>query len=65
MTTFEAKYHGRCAACEERIIPGEHVRYSEDDEIVHNRCEEVTDSERPVTVCSSCWLTQPCDCDDQ
>ena len=62
MRAFEAKYHGRCDACDERIIPGEHVRYSEDDEIVHNRCEDYA---APVEVCSHCWLTKPCDCEDQ
>lgn len=66
MSAFEAKYHGRCDACDERIIPGEHVRYSEDDEIIHNRCEESNESHAaPVEVCGSCWLTKPCDCDDQ
>jgi hypothetical protein len=62
--SFEARYPGRCAACEERIIPGEHVRYSEEDEIIHNRCEESNASERPVDVCTRCWLTKPCDCDE-
>jgi hypothetical protein len=62
--SFEAKYHGRCAACEERIIPGDHVRYSDGDEIIHNRCEESAQNERPVEVCGTCWLTKPCDCEE-
>lgn len=61
---FTAKYPGRCAACEERIIPGEHVRYSEDDEIVHGICADPT-PERPVEVCGACWLTKPCGCEDE
>lgn len=62
--SFEARFPGRCAACEERIAPGEQVRYSEDDELAHNRCEESNESHAaPIVVCDRCWLTKPCDCE--
>ena len=61
--SFEARYPGRCAACDSRIIPGEHVRYSEDDEIMHNRCEDTEVTDRPIEVCATCWLVKPCDCE--
>jgi hypothetical protein len=62
--SFDARYHGRCAACEESIIPGEHVRYSEDEVLVHDRCEEASASyAAPIEVCPQCWLTKPCDCE--
>jgi hypothetical protein len=34
---FEARYYGRCAACDERITPGDEVAY-DDDALVHEDC---------------------------
>ena len=65
MSEFEARYPGKCAACDGRITPGENVRYSEDDEIMHSRCEDESAAARPVEVCGSCWLTKPCDCEGE
>lgn len=38
MTTFQARYPGHCHACDERIVPGENVLYSEDHELMHAVC---------------------------
>ena len=62
--TFEAKYPGRCAACDERITPGDTVTY-DDDELVHAACE-VTSLPHPrdtaATVCRDCWTVHAGDC---
>lgn len=60
---FEARYGGTCGECDGRIIPGEHVTYSDDDALIHVACEDSAQPERPAEVCSTCWLTKPCDCD--
>ena len=61
--SFPAKYTGYCnAECGVRIQEGDLVEYS-DDQIVHADCSEHEVPERLETVCTSCWLVQPCDCD--
>lgn len=61
--SFEAKYHGRCSDCGERIEPGERVRY-EDDELVHDECDgDLSVEDRPLDVCPTCWLVRPCECE--
>jgi len=60
--TFTAKYHGTCGSCTEHITPGERVDYAEDD-LVHADCEQAAPRERPTTVCPTCHLTRPCDCE--
>ena len=35
--SFRAKYSGRCGACDDRINPGDDVRY-DDDQLVHDVC---------------------------
>lgn len=46
MKTFEAKWRGRCGACDETIHPGDDVGY-EDDLLVHEGCS--TNPPRAVT----------------
>lgn len=60
---FEARYNGHCAAdCGESVKAGDPVRFL-DDELVHADCERVR-RRIPEVVCTSCWLTKPCECDD-
>lgn len=63
---FAARYSGgQCAAaCGEPIIEGEMLTYIDDD-LVHVGCSRDTGLRQvPATVCTKCWLVQPCDCDD-
>lgn len=66
MKTFEARYSGYChAECGERIEQGDLVRYSDEGDLLHEDCiDRPTPIERPVTVCPSCWLIRPCDCEE-
>lgn len=62
MSAFEAKYSGYCyGGCGERIEAGEWAKYG-DEGLMHVDCTPEPD--RPVTVCQSCWLIQPCDCEE-
>ena len=64
---FAARYSGgRCAAsCGEPIIEGEMLTYA-DDQLVHLDCADSLPQDRPApTVCTSCYLTHPCDCEDE
>ena len=48
MTSFPAKFYGRCPTCEERIFPGQLVRYADDEsgKVMHDICAPPPD-ERP------------------
>lgn len=59
---FTARYHGRCAECDEPVRPGDLARYS-DDGVVHTTCPDAM-PDRPVTICDICHLTKPCDCEE-
>lgn len=61
--SFEAKYAGWCTACDDRIHVGDIATY-EDDTIVHADCEGSAQPERKPEVCTQCWLTKPCGCED-
>lgn len=66
MRTFTARYHGRCAACDEQIIPGDTVGYDDDGALVHDNCDDAAPpAEKAAVVCPTCWLTKPCGCDDE
>lgn len=64
---FTAKYHGRCASCEEPIEPGDQAAFA-DDEVVCAGCAMGEPSPRPAArpevVCRSCWLVHPGSCED-
>ena len=63
---FTARYHGRCTSCHERISPGDPVTYNDDDELVHQDCDQhAPRTSKPAPVCTTCWLTKPCGCDDE
>jgi hypothetical protein len=57
---FEARYDGTCPACEGHISPGDDVRYV-DGEVEHAAHPE---TQRPVTICQTCFLAKPCECDE-
>lgn len=58
MSSFTAKYHGTCAKCEDKIVPGDKVMYGAFDEVVHVKCPDDTNGLiRPT--CSSCWEELP------
>lgn len=60
--SFEAKYPGRCAECDDRIEPGEQVTYS-DDELVHVACDrEPQREDDPDEACGKCWLVHSGEC---
>jgi hypothetical protein len=57
---FEARYHGPCAECADRIEPGDDVVYVAD-ELVHLRCSEQEKRPQPK-VCQRCFLAHAGDC---
>lgn len=66
--TFAARYDGTCAAeCENRIHPGDHVRYV-DDQLVHVGCfpKEPEPERTPRPTCPNCFteiaLNGACSC---
>jgi len=62
--SFEAKYGGWCADCDDRIQVGETITYTEDDGAVHMHCGGLNEPARIAEVCGKCWLTKPCDCEE-
>lgn len=65
MSTFEARYHSRCPACDELIRPGDPVKW-DDDAVIHVDCEALAPDE-PAEACPACFmvpsLTGACGCD--
>lgn len=63
MSTFEAKYPGRCGVCDGRIKPGDQATFVED-EIAHASCPQPTVLAAP---CSRCFMVPAangeCGCD--
>ncbi|KWX66820.1 hypothetical protein [Mycobacterium sp. NAZ190054] len=60
--SFEAKYQGRCAECDDRIEPGEQATYADDD-LVHVACEtEPAREDDPDEVCTACRLVHSGEC---
>ena len=62
--SFEAKFTGRCSDCGERIQVGDQVTYA-DDELVHLECDGPDAPARIAEVCGKCWLTKPCECEEE
>ena len=60
---FRAMFDGVCAAgCENRVHPGDLVRYDADDQLVHSECAPADESpELADVVCGVCWVI-PCRC---
>jgi hypothetical protein len=61
--SVRAEYPGRCLACEERINEGDEITRLVGGVWVHAACPEVVE-ETPRPVCTACWLTKPCGCED-
>lgn len=61
--SFEAKFGGTCAACGERIHVGDIATYV-DDALVHVDCGDSARPIREADICTQCWLTKPCDCEE-
>jgi hypothetical protein len=62
--SFEAKYYGRCAGCEERIEPGDQVEYA-DEELVHTHCDPQADPDAPTRNekrCPACFTIHAGEC---
>lgn len=60
MSTFPARYPGRCGACDERIYEGDQIRFDADSTVIHGDCTE--HEPKPVRenpVCTTCWLAHP------
>jgi len=59
--SFEARFRGACADCDDGVTPGEEIQFRGEGEnrvIVHVACPEtVTVRSRPV--CGDCWLEHP------
>lgn len=64
MSTFEARYPGRCGVCDEAIKPGDQATFVED-EIAHATCPTPTILADP---CSRCFMVPAtngaCGCDE-
>jgi hypothetical protein len=59
--TFPAKFHGRCGACDEHIVPGQPVKYV-DDVLVHDDCEASAPAEVKVgETCQGCFTQKALD----
>lgn len=68
VTTFQAKYSGKCAGGCDGIEPGDEVEY-DDDALMHKDCENSAGlrgeraAEVVVEACPKCWLVlSSCDC---
>lgn len=64
--SFEARYAGWCSDCDDRIHEGDQVTYADDTgTLVHLTCDTSNPPARIADVCGTCWLTKPCECEDQ
>lgn len=64
MSAFQARYPGRCAACDEPIYEGGKVRY-EDGFLVHDDCPDPVDHDAPRRTehrCPDCYATHAGEC---
>lgn len=65
---FAARFHGRCADCEEPIEPGDRVAFDEDNELICAGCvwgePRRPARARPEKVCPGCHLVHAGSCED-
>lgn len=61
---FAAKYRGKCADCGEWFPEGTMIHYNDDDEIVHDDCDDgdIAELEETGTPCSDCYLVHKGEC---
>lgn len=57
IATFTARWDGHCFECERGIHRGTLCRYDDEGRPAHAVCPE----ERPVVICTVCWLQEPCE----
>ena len=63
--SFEAKYPGHCWACDERIAPGEQVRFNDAEEITHAVCGPAASPDDPgrhERRCPDCFTIHAGEC---
>lgn len=65
--TFAARYRGFCYECRTPFEPGDLIAYAEGHPSpVHADCADVDAPDpKPETICPTCWLVQPCDCEER
>ena len=69
--SFEARYPGRCANCDDGISVGETLVYDEDDQVIHADCIDRSNDRlhKPPEICPRCFLakstTGACGCDPE
>lgn len=59
--SWEARWDGHCFDCERGIHKGQQVRQNDEGQTVHVQCP----SERPVLICSTCFMQEPCEHSEQ
>lgn len=64
MPHIEAQHPGVCADCDEHFDVGTRLR-STADGWAHEVCPDVDDLTPTGPVCDRCWLTRPCEHDDE
>lgn len=57
--SWEARWDGHCFECEQAIHRGQKVTRV-DGRVAHLTCP----TDRPVEVCTKCWLVRPCEHDE-
>lgn len=53
--SFQARYHGECAACGWHVSPGQEVEYDAEDNIVHVFCPEKEPLRAMGEICGTCF----------
>jgi hypothetical protein len=63
VSTFEARYPGRCGCgCEGQIRPGDDVTYAGDVLLLADCAPDESTAAREVAVCPSCWTAHRGEC---
>lgn len=53
---FSAKYRGQCSDCGEWFPEGTVIKYDENDQIVHENCDDAEDLPEPGVPCPECHM---------
>jgi hypothetical protein len=63
---FPAQHRGHCLRCEEWFPEGTLIKASpvKSEGWVHETCPSPLAIDRPVVVCTTCFLIKPCECDE-
>ena len=60
---MEARFPSYCEECEHPIRVGDEIMPTDDGEWTHAKCSPPPDPLPLGTICGTCWMQQPCDCD--